>query len=62
MVPHGVVFFFFLTILFICLVLAVLNFHCHSGFSLVVVSGSYSLVAVRRLLIVVVYLVAEHGL
>ena len=32
------------------------------GFSLVVASESYSLVAVRRLLIVVICLVAEHGL
>ena len=34
----------------------------HSGFSLVVVSGGYSLVAVLGLLIVVVSLVGEHGL
>ena len=46
MVPHGV-FFFFLNSL---------------GFSLVVVSESYSLVAVCRLLTVVICLVAEHGL
>ena len=32
------------------------------GLSLVVVTGGYSLAAVHRLLIVVVSLVAEHGL
>ena len=56
MVPHGVFFKQFY------LFLAVLDFHCCSAFLLVVASESYSLVAVRRLLIVVVCLVAEHGL
>ena len=40
-------------ILFINLFLAVLGFCCCSGFSLVAASGSYSLVAVRGLLIAV---------
>jgi len=35
---------------------------CCEGFSLVVVSGDYSLVAVCRLLIAVSSLVVEHGL
>ena len=39
--------------LFIYLALAVLSLHCCLGFSLVVASGYYSLVAVHRLLIVV---------
>ena len=38
-----------------------LGLPCCLGFSLVVVSGGYSLVVVRRLLMAVVSLVAEHG-
>ena len=47
---------------FIYLFLAVLGLHCWAGFSLVAASGSYSLVVVFRLLIVVVSLVAEDEL
>ena len=39
-----------------------LGLHCCSGFSLVVASGGYPLVAVLRLLIAVAFLVAEHRL
>ena len=39
-----------------------LGLRCSVGFSLVVASGDYSLVAVHGLLIAVVSLVAEHGL
>ena len=46
----------------IYLFLAVLGLHCCSGFSPVVASRGYSLVAVLRLLILVASLVAEHGL
>ena len=42
--------------------LAVLGLCCCTGFSLVVVSGGCSLVAVHGLLIVVTSLVAEHRL
>ena len=42
--------------------LAVLDLHCCTGFSLVVVSGDYSLVAMCGLLIAVASLVWEHGL
>ena len=42
--------------------MAVLGLHCYMGFSLFAASGSCSLVAVRGLLIVMVSLVAEHGL
>ena len=35
--------------------------HCYTGFSLVAVSGGYSLVAVRTLLIAMASLVAKHG-
>ena len=42
--------------------LAVLSLHCCSGFSPVVVSRAYSLVAVPRLLTAVASLVAEHRL
>ena len=51
----------FFTILCIYLFLAMLGLHCCSGFSLVVASGGYPLVAVLRLLIAVAFLVAEHG-
>ena len=50
-------FFFF----FFNLFLAVLGLRCFTGFSLVAVSGNYSL-AVRGLLTEVAALVAEHGL
>ena len=43
------------------LFLAVLGLHCCSGFSLVVASRGYSLVAVLGLLIVVASLITEHG-
>ena len=46
----------------IYLVLATLDLHCHTGFSLVAVSRDYSLVAVHGLLIVVASLNAEHRL
>ena len=39
-----------------------LGLHCYAGFSLVVVSGGYSPVAVCRLLTAVASLVAEHRL
>ena len=42
--------------------MAVLGLHCCTGFSLVVVSRGYTLVAVSRLLIAVASLVAEHEL
>ena len=45
-----------------CLFMAVLGLRCCVGFSLVVVSGGYSLFVVHGLLIVVASLVAEHGL
>jgi len=51
--------FFFLIILFI---LAVLDLHCCTSFSLVVASMGYSIVSLGRLLIAVVSLVAEHRL
>ena len=41
------------------LLLAVLSLHCFEGFSLVVASGGYSLVAVHGLLTVVASLVTE---
>ena len=47
---------------FIYLVLTVLGLQCCAGFSLVAASGSSSLVAVGRCLIVVASLVAEHRL
>ena len=56
------VFFSFLKItLFIFLFLAMLGLYCCAGFSLVVESGGYSLVAVQRLLTKVTSLVTEHG-
>ena len=39
-----------------------LGLHCYTGFSLVVVSGGYSLVEVQGLLIVVVSLVEQYRL
>ena len=54
---------FFKVYLFIYyLFLAVLGLHCCRGFSLIVASGSYSLVIERRLLILVAFLSVEHGL
>ena len=43
-------------------ILAVLGLHCCMGFSLVAASGGFALVVVRRLLVAVASLVAEHGL
>ena len=55
--------FSFLIVLFIYLfILAVLGVHCCTGFSPVVASEGYSLVAVSRLLIVPPSLIAELGL
>ena len=53
---------FFKKIVFIHLpfFLAVLGLHCCMGFSLVVVSGGYSVVEVYRPVIVVASLVVEH--
>ena len=51
---------FFIYIIY--LFLAVLGLCCCTGFSPVVASRVYSLVAAHRLLIVVASLVAEHGL
>ena len=56
------VFQYFKNNFFIYLFLAVLAFHCSTCFSLVAASGDYSLVALLKLLIAVVSLVAEHGL
>ena len=47
---------------FIYLFLAVLCLPCHSGISLVVASGGYSLVAVRGFLMVVASLIMDQGL
>ena len=47
---------------FIYLFLAVVGLCCCAGFSLAVMSGSYPLVAVRRLLIAVAALVVHHAL
>ena len=47
---------------FIYLFLAVLDVRCYTGFSVVVESRGYSLVAALGLLIVVASLVAEHRL
>ena len=52
-------FFFFFNIY---LFLAVLSLHYCTGFSLVVASGGYSLVAEHRFFIAVASLVAEQGL
>ena len=50
------------TILFTYLFMAVLGLHCCAGFSLVVESRGYSLVAVQGLLTVVASPAVEHGL
>ena len=50
------------TIFYLLIFLAVLGLHCCMGFSLVVASRGYSLVAVCRLLTVVASLAAEPGL
>ena len=47
---------------FIYLFLTMLGLRCCSGFSLVLASRGYSLVAVRRPLIEMASLLAEHGL
>ena len=47
---------------FIHILLPVLVFIDEHGFSLVVASGVYTLVAEHRLLIAVTSLIAEHGL
>ena len=44
------------------LFMAALGLHCCVGFSLVAVSGDYSLVVVCRLVLAMASLVAEHGL
>ena len=51
----------FFKFIFESIYLAVLGLHCCSGFSLVVASRGYSLVAVLGLLIVVASLITEHG-
>ena len=48
--------------MYLCLLMAVLGLRCFVGFSLVVASRDVPLVMVHRLLIVVVSLVAKHGL
>ena len=53
-------FFFFFFSNFIYLAQALLGLHCCEGFSLVLVSRGYSLVAAHRLPIVVASLVAQH--
>ena len=47
---------------FLLLFMAMLGLHCRAGFSLVGANGSYSLVAVHRLLVVVASLVAGDRL
>ena len=54
--------FFFNFVLFAYLFLAVLGLGCCTGFSPVVVSGGYSLIAVSGLLTAVASLVEEQGL
>ena len=54
--------FFFLIIFIYFFFLAVLGLHCCMGFSLVVASGGYSLVAVHGLITAVAFLVVEHEL
>ena len=58
----GCFFFFFFFYNFIYLFLAVLGLHYCSGFSLVLASGGYSLVAVHGFLSVMAFLVVEHRL
>ena len=53
---------FFFKFVFIDLFLAVLVLHCYADFSLVVVSGGYSLVVVCVRLIAAASIVANHGL
>ena len=52
---------FFLIVRFFGSLLAVLGLHCCMGFSLVVVSRGYSLVAMHGLLPAVASLVVQHG-
>ena len=47
--------------LFVCLFLAVLGLRCHTGFSLVVENGDYSLVAEHGLLFAVASLVGTRA-
>ena len=47
--------------LFVCLVLAVLGLRCHTGFSLVVKNGGYSLVAEHEFLFAVASLVGTQA-
>ena len=54
--------FLFYIIVFIYLFLAVLGLHCCLGFSSLVASRGYSLLAVLGLLILLASLLAEHGL
>ena len=51
-----------MTLVLFVYLLTVLGLHCSLGFSLVVVSGGYSLVLVHGLLFVVSSLAAERGL
>ena len=53
---------FFFLYNFIYIFFGCAGLHCSTGFSLAMVSGGYSLALVCRLLIVVAFLVAEHGL
>ena len=48
--------------IFIYLFLAVVGLHCHAGFSIVVASNGYSLVAEHCFLIGVAFLIAEQRL
>ena len=61
-IPDNNVYWAVLFKLFIYVFWALLDLCCCTGFSLVVVSGRHSLVAVHGLLIAVASLVAEHGL
>ena len=60
-VCHLYVFFGEMPVKVFGLFLAMLGFCCCTGFSLVVTSGGYSLVAVRMLFIRVASPVGEHG-
>ena len=54
--------FFFFLIFFLYLFLALLRLHCYMGFSLIVASRGYFLVALHRLLIEAASVFAEHRL
>ena len=60
--PPPVAFMFLPTPILCIYLLAVPSLGCYAGFSLVVPSGGYSLVAAHGLLIAVASLVAEHRL